>query len=599
MQIRIHRSLIERYFYLGISTLVFAYATLRAIYVPVVHDEAATFFHYIRLDAIIPGHALWDANNHLLNTLLAYLSTYVFGEDPLWLRLPNLLALLLFIVYVWRIGQWVENRIVRFLLMAALLTASLQLEFFSFARGYGLSIAFMMGALFHTITYLQNAAWRQQALVWICMMLALLSNMSLLNTHISIMGIILLYLLWTRKGLKSIHYLLLIVCGGGILAAAALYALKMQALGLLYTGSRDGFVSVTTWSFAKYQFGVEFLWFAWGLALAGLAAAIFVLWSSFTTKAERNPAGIVVSALLLLNVFGAVILEVILGVNYPEERTALYFIPLFILTIGFALNHLVEIRKSFQYAALLLLYFPLECAASVSLSSSHLWYDIHIDPRIHSMALELSEESEVPLRISGRNMYAMAWAYFNSTRGGNTQLIEYQYYPDSTAHLLVANVDDTRFPKIGGQMLFKNERTGMALIQNPNPISRSSPDTLLEDGGIYNGTSAYFNIAEWSPSGDEYGLVEFQFDAISLGASTHGQFVFTAQDIDGNVLVYDFMPLHWMMKSWKGERTKVSRGYNFPKNATIAKVYFWNISGDSLQLNVGPVSIYRYQSKDE
>lgn len=67
-------SRIERIIYFILFILLWAYLWLRAIYVPLVHDEIATFYHYIQTGRFLPYLSHWDANNHFLNSALTWLS---------------------------------------------------------------------------------------------------------------------------------------------------------------------------------------------------------------------------------------------------------------------------------------------------------------------------------------------------------------------------------------------------------------------------------------------------------------------------------------------------------------------------------------------
>ena len=66
--------------YLALSTALCIYTALRAIHVPPIHDEAATFFFYIQRGSFLPFEAHWDAANHILNTGLATLSYNLLGR---------------------------------------------------------------------------------------------------------------------------------------------------------------------------------------------------------------------------------------------------------------------------------------------------------------------------------------------------------------------------------------------------------------------------------------------------------------------------------------------------------------------------------------
>lgn len=63
---------LEKLLILLCSAFVLIYFGLRAAYVPIFHDEAATFFHFIQVERFIPFYAEWDAGNHLLNTALSF-----------------------------------------------------------------------------------------------------------------------------------------------------------------------------------------------------------------------------------------------------------------------------------------------------------------------------------------------------------------------------------------------------------------------------------------------------------------------------------------------------------------------------------------------
>jgi len=80
----------------SILVLVGIYVVLRAIYVPLFSAEVITFFVYVKSGGFDPFLALQSAHNHVLNSAFVRLSSLVFGDSPLALRLPNVLAYFLF-----------------------------------------------------------------------------------------------------------------------------------------------------------------------------------------------------------------------------------------------------------------------------------------------------------------------------------------------------------------------------------------------------------------------------------------------------------------------------------------------------------------------
>jgi hypothetical protein len=69
----------DRKLFLLFAGVAFAYVALRAVLVPLTHDEARTFFVYTRTGEFLPWLGHWDAGNHVLCTALGWLSYEAFG----------------------------------------------------------------------------------------------------------------------------------------------------------------------------------------------------------------------------------------------------------------------------------------------------------------------------------------------------------------------------------------------------------------------------------------------------------------------------------------------------------------------------------------
>ncbi len=76
---------------------------------PFCHDESATFFYYVQNGDFLPYTSHVDANNHFLNSFLAWICLRLFGDAPLALRLPNILALIVLIIAVLPAGREINS----------------------------------------------------------------------------------------------------------------------------------------------------------------------------------------------------------------------------------------------------------------------------------------------------------------------------------------------------------------------------------------------------------------------------------------------------------------------------------------------------------
>ncbi|MDE3166916.1 MAG: glycosyltransferase family 39 protein [Acidobacteriota bacterium] len=126
---------------LALTAALFALSVFRAATADITPGEAWNYTHYI----LPPWHdALlhYDTNNHVLNTLLARVSTAALGRKEIALRLPSLLAGLLYGWAAWRLSRRLYSGWGFPAAWALLLLNPLVVDALSEARGYGMAIAF-------------------------------------------------------------------------------------------------------------------------------------------------------------------------------------------------------------------------------------------------------------------------------------------------------------------------------------------------------------------------------------------------------------------------------------------------------------------------
>ncbi|MBK8684248.1 MAG: glycosyltransferase family 39 protein [Bacteroidetes bacterium] len=145
------------------------------------HDEAGTTDHLLQsyYQILNSREAFHSANNHILNSWLMKWSASLFGVYEWSLRLPNVLAFVLYYVA----GMGVIRQLIlpqkwRFISFVFFIFNPFVLDFFSLCRGYGLAMAFEMMSLFFTLKYIEGKkSLNLYASVLACG-LAVLSNMT-------------------------------------------------------------------------------------------------------------------------------------------------------------------------------------------------------------------------------------------------------------------------------------------------------------------------------------------------------------------------------------------------------------------------------------
>src|SRR5262249_27918122 len=92
-------------------------------------------------------YTTFDANNHVLNTILIRLSVGAFGLSELTLRLPSVLAGFALTMGVFAVLGPIPSRWTRWIAFVSIGLHPLILDFSVAARGYGISLAFLVWAM--------------------------------------------------------------------------------------------------------------------------------------------------------------------------------------------------------------------------------------------------------------------------------------------------------------------------------------------------------------------------------------------------------------------------------------------------------------------
>jgi hypothetical protein len=274
-------------------------------------DEAFTYAHFVtqRLGGLL---APYDANNHVLNSLLARLSIAIFGLSEFTLRLPSVLAGGLYLLAARGLCRRLFGSGARsFLVTALLCTNPLLLDHLSAARGYGMALAFLMlGA--------DKLMCRRLYAAGVFCGLAIAAN---LTSLFPVAAMALAYAVTIDGRLHSFweQFVVPVIL---VSFVVVIVPLSKAAPENFYFGAKrlgDTLASLTDLSFPRgFQGAVQA---AVLLLLAACAASVV-----FRRRESFFPAALLACIAL------AVCAHRFAGVPYPLTRTALYFVPLAILS---------------------------------------------------------------------------------------------------------------------------------------------------------------------------------------------------------------------------------------------------------------------------
>jgi len=307
----------------------------RAATQSLVHDEAQTFITFLNGRWSDP-YFQYSSNNHVLFSLLAKASITVFGVSEFALRLPTVIAGFFLMWGAWRVWEQAPSRMARWVALTALGLNPPMLDFSVAARGYGLSLAFLVWAVY-------AAMKSRPVFTGLLLGLAVSANFT---TALPAVGVMVAAALLVEgsvgkrvRGLAAMAVsaaaVFALVCGG---------ALRLLQRGEFYAGAPSFHDSLYNLIFASIhatpRLGLVDPWIAANVVLyAGLpAVGIFLgvrswhAWREGDRITSLAPLALAMAMVLMLAAHR------FLGLLYPVDRTGLPWMLLFAVGWGFAVG---------------------------------------------------------------------------------------------------------------------------------------------------------------------------------------------------------------------------------------------------------------------
>jgi hypothetical protein len=171
----------QRRILLGLAAFAMAWAVARAHLQAITIDEAGTYLSFV-LPAK-PAYWIAHANNQLLNSILAWMFTRVFGPSHVAARSGALVGAGVFILASYFLSALIaENFLLRVSLFICLVFNPFIFDFLVAARGYGLASGFLLSAICLVAYAKRPPVTRslETACAWasVCIALSFVSNFS-------------------------------------------------------------------------------------------------------------------------------------------------------------------------------------------------------------------------------------------------------------------------------------------------------------------------------------------------------------------------------------------------------------------------------------
>jgi uncharacterized membrane protein len=416
---------------------LFFYTSYRAATLSITHDEGVIY-------QVIYQHSLGKIltyvipQDHMINSFLMKLSCQLFPDSEYTVRLPNLLGHLLYIIFSILLLLKLKNPHLLATGFVLLNFNPYLLDFFSIARGYGLSVSFMMVSIYFGYSFIQSRKILALSMAFLFAILSVLTVYTLMNYFFALCGVAgMMMLIWWADERFKLNRRFLSNTGIYILVIAASTALlyfmlheplkRVQSEQFIYQAERANFYSYTirsiifrsifnsdpktTVDIASYGF----------IALYFLALIMMVVMSIRRNFTFTGRLMLYSFTILFIVALSTTLQYKLFNIRFVNCRSATFVAPLIVLVfIGLA-EELIR-RKMMKIPVLIIIYAVSALFIYNTVKHANFkWYlDWQYDASTSEMMNDLRQDvgtkpaKEVKLGIAWQyepsiNFYKIAW----------------------------------------------------------------------------------------------------------------------------------------------------------------------------------------------
>lgn len=582
------------------TLLVFVAIALRSWLVPFNHDESATFYFYIQRGEFIPYYSVPDANNHVLNSFSGYYFFKIFGDSPFALRLPSLLSFIVLAFAVYRLSFHLKNLYSKVFLFGSFLLSYHFLTFYGMCRGYGMSMAFYMLSFAFLFDYFKNQKFSFFAGTLIALQFAIAANMTLMIPALFITGMMTLFHFFQKNSCKwwiFPSYLIHL----GIIFCWAKYSLFLQENGALYYGQGDSYWEVTFVTLIDLIFHTSNSILVFGIAVLFLAAMLLAIFKNLSIqpveKIKTMHPFLFFTVMFPVLIAGFYILHVWKDVNFPEDRTALFYYPVAMLMVTFLIDQYQWVRSEF-ISRLLFVVFGMYFLLSLNFSIQSIpEYETFPDHWYQTLN-EKQEEARYPITIGGHRTIELMWSFTNYNHDFSLNTMDDGEEMNLYCDYGIVHSNEKERVKDKYNILAENE-WGMMLLERKKfcerKLAHSIPASDWREGK--DEFFEYYRITDTVFTDKNPILTEFNFDIDHAATPFWGWIVFDLKDNEGKTVSYKRIPLNWISYSINGMKN-ISFTFlsgEIPKKPVTLVLYLWNMDKQFIKIKMNSIKMYRLE----
>lgn len=590
-------------FFLIASVTAFLIVAIRSYSIPMSHDEAATFFFFIQSGNYMPFYSQVDANNHVLNSFLGNICFHLFGSSPFALRLPNLIGFFLLIVATFKITKHLRQIGSKVFLVFALLLSFHWITFFSACRGYGLSMGLLILGISFLLNYISDIS--QSKLFYfsiIAFQLAISSNLILIIIVLLLSFIIFIVQLSNKQFFRLpiiIAWMIHLVC----IYYWLRFSFFLQDSGTLYYGEGESYWKTTFVTLIQLLIGFSSAWLKWCMVISFIVTSLICIYLNrkeifkIANQIKSPSKSLLFLIILSILCLAFYVMHKVLNVNFPEDRTGLFFYVFFVLLIAFTYdklllkwNRIILFSVSFVFFIhfVIFLNFRKHSLSTYETIPEHFYTTL------------LKEQAKIKERITigGHRVRELFYGYFNYRNNGFLNPADPVELMQMNCDYYLANKIEEKYYNKYYEVIDSEPDWGFVLLKRKQPIikkkfveicnvSVNTKDNEYND--IYHKTDTVF--FETKPL---QARINFTIKKITIPNNTW--IVFAINDSLNKGYYFKRYPLQWSGYDLNNKMFDYTLNMgNLPLKAKNIGFFFWNINKQPLIIKVNYLKLYQLE----
>ncbi|MEO6303797.1 MAG: hypothetical protein ABIP51_11565, partial [Bacteroidia bacterium] len=585
-----------------LCTIIFIIVALRAFLIPFSHDETATFFFYVQSDNYLPYNAHVYTNNHVLNSAFTNTFYHIFGSHRFVLRIPNLIAFVLMCYGIYKIFKHLNTVSSKLILITFFLLTFNFLDFFEVCRGYGLSFGFMTLGLSYLLDYFSTKKFSAIVLFSLCWQLALAANL-ILVTVLTILFFFIYFFQIRNRLFFNIKNISLQLINLFVLIFWIKFSFFYKEQGMLDYGVGSNYWQVTFKTLILFLFGTDHLWIQ-VLSIVGLVfifvfSLLFFLKKPFSIFTIFNKE-LIFPVILLTCVLAFYLQKKILDVNFPEDRTGLFFYLFFGLSFAFCIDNAPKFVGTI-ISSFLILISCFHFVTTINFKDfTSLYY--HTMPKaLYDKLTDEYKKTKQIFTIGGHRVRELNYAFLNYRGGAVLNHMDDAEQMTMNCDYYYAMKREKPYYQFFYDEIGEDPAWDRVLLKRKEKIDKTELIALQAIPKNYNSKDEYFEFLRFGDSLTTFGNcleAELSISFKKTPKPFNGFLVFSMEGEKKESVYFKRVPLNWIADDLSGETKyfKLTTGI-IPKKGFTSAVFIWNIDKQPVDFTLNYLKINELKGK--